>query len=199
MDVGRAAGISLAPETLDRSHRLGRLQPGKVRPIIVKFTSFNARQKMFLKRKELSAERVPNHPTLTRSAITKIYISECLTPKNQHLMYVARQLKKQKTLWAAYSTNGIVKIKKTEEEAAKPIKCLADLVDIVGADALREFQPRRATNHVAGTSAAGTSAAGRPAQRAAADPSWRMTEAIDAWVTERRRGSKRSGSAAPPS
>ncbi|KAF0296554.1 hypothetical protein FJT64_006011 [Amphibalanus amphitrite] len=143
MDVGRAAGISLAPETLDRSHRLGRLQPGKVRPIIVKFTSFNARQKMFLKRKELSAERVPNHPTLTRSAITKIYISECLTPKNQHLMYVARQLKKEKTLWAAYSTNGIVKIKKTEEEAAKPIKCLADLVDIAGADAARTAGSRR--------------------------------------------------------
>ncbi|KAF0297036.1 hypothetical protein FJT64_005520 [Amphibalanus amphitrite] len=57
LDVGRAAGLNLTADNLDRSHRLGRPQPGKVRPIIAKFATTNARQKLFDKRKELTAEK----------------------------------------------------------------------------------------------------------------------------------------------
>ncbi|KAF0306051.1 hypothetical protein FJT64_022404 [Amphibalanus amphitrite] len=65
LDVGRAAGLNLSADSLDRS--LGRPQPGKVRPIIAKFATTNARQKLFDKRKELTAEKVGGHPVLTRS------------------------------------------------------------------------------------------------------------------------------------
>ena len=176
LDVGRAAGLELSPATLDRTHRLGRAQPGKVRPIIAKFVSFNSRQSLFTNRKELSTEKLKNHPILTRSVINKTYISECLTPKNQHLLYAARQLKKQKLLWAAYTTNGSVRVKKTAEAAATNIADLADLETIVEASALRQFSPR-------GTRAR----AGVPARRGADHPSWRTADAVNAWVTERRR------------
>ena len=46
VDVGRAAGLKLSTDSLDRSHRLGRAQPGKNRPIIAKFVSTNTRQKL---------------------------------------------------------------------------------------------------------------------------------------------------------
>ncbi|KAF0307542.1 hypothetical protein FJT64_021151 [Amphibalanus amphitrite] len=62
LDVGRAAGLNLTADNLDRSHRLGRPQPGKVRPIIAKFATTNARQKLFDKRKELTAEKTMIYP-----------------------------------------------------------------------------------------------------------------------------------------
>ena len=180
VDVGRAAGLCLSADSLDRSHRLGRPQPGKSRPIIAKFSSFKPRQKLFEKRKELAAEKLGDHPVLTRAVVSRTFISECLTAKNQHLLFVARQLKKKKSIWAAYTTNGSVRIKKTEEGAATTIKQLGDLESIVGADAIREFRPR------------GTEAAG-PAPRRGADLSWQSTEAINNWVTDRRRGRSPAG------
>ena len=179
MDVGRAAGLCLPADSLDRSHRLGRPQPGKTRPIIVKFMSTTSRQKLFDKRKELTTDNVRDHPVLTRSVTSRIFIAECLTARNQHLLYVARQLRKNKIIWAAYTTNGCVRVKKAEGDAAATITQLADLEDIVGADALREFRPRWT----------GTA---RPARRGP-DPSWQTTDAINAWVTERRRGRSPAG------
>ena len=173
-DVGRAAGLELSADSLDRSHRLGRPQPGKSRPIIAKFVTYNSRQKLFEKRKQLAAEKVANHPVLTKTVINRTFISECLTAKNQNLLFVARQLKKKQSLWAAYTTNGSVRVKKTEDAAATTITTLTDLEDVVGADTLREFRPR------------GARAAG-PARRGA-DPTWPTTDALTTWVTDRRRG-----------
>ena len=122
-----------------------------------------------------------DHHILTRSVVSKTFISECLTPKNQHLLYVARQLKQRKLLWAAYTTNGNVKVKKTEREAASQISDITDLEAIVGSGALAEFRPRRTAAGVTGL-----------AQRGA-DPSWARTDAVDTWVTERRRGHPNRG------
>ena len=173
-DVGRAAGLQLSADSLDRSHRLGRAQPGKTRPIIARFVTTNTRQKLFDRRKELKSEKVGEHPTLTRPVVSRIYISECLSPRNQHLLFVARQLRKKKVIWAAYTTNGKVKVKKTEADAAKHVDDLDDLEGIVGGDVIREFRTRE------------PAAAGAPAQRGTADPSWHAADAMNSWVTERR-------------
>ncbi|KAF0306884.1 hypothetical protein FJT64_021706 [Amphibalanus amphitrite] len=93
-----SAGLDLSAECLDRSHRLDRPQPDKKQQIIAKFVSFNLRQKPFSKRKALAAHTVGDHLILTRSVVSQTFISECLTPKNQHLLYVARQLKQRKSL-----------------------------------------------------------------------------------------------------
>ena len=181
MDVGKAAGLQLNPDSLDRSHRLGRPAPGKSRPIIAKFVAYNTRQKMYDSRKELSADKVKNHPTLNRSVLSKIFISECLTAKNQHLLFVARQLRKKNILWAAYTTNGRVKVKKTETAAARNICELEDLEEIVGAGAMREFRP------------AGVAAAAARTQREADPGTWEAADVINGWVTERRRPGSEAG------
>ena len=165
VDVGKTAGLNLTNDCLDRSHRLGRTQPGKTRPIIAKFLSYNTRQKLFDSRKELSAENVKNHPSLTRSVVSRVSISECLSPRNQHLLFVARQLRKKKALWAAYTTNGRVKVKMAEADAAKTITALEDLEAIVGSGAMREFQPR-------------ATAADRTQPET--DPTWQAADAVNA-------------------
>ena len=174
VDVGRAAGVEIPADSIDDAYRLGRQQQGKTRPIMARFINSGPRHKLLEKRKELSAGNVRDHATLTRSAIGKIFIAESLTPKSQHLLFVARQLKKQKMLWAAYSTNGRINIKKREGDAAAVVSDLADVEEIAGAGALRQFHPR------------GTTAAG--AVRRADDLTWQAADAVNAWVTERRRG-----------
>ena len=174
LDVGRAAGVNLPADSLDKTLRLGQPKPGKARPILVKFATKKSRDQIYEKRKELSAEKMRDSPSLSK-AVGKVFISENLTPKNQHLLYVARQLRKRKTIWAAYTANGVVKIKKTEDSTAATIRDLSDLSDLVGEGALREFRPR------------GPAAAG-PAARRGADLTWQATDAVTAWVTERRRG-----------
>lgn len=174
VNVGRAAGVTIPTISIDRAYRLGRPQPGKIRPIMAKFTTSGPRQKLFENRKDLSVDRVKEHPILTPSVISRIFISECLSPKNQHLLFVARQLKRQKALWAAYTTNGRVKVKKSEGDSAVNITELDDLERVVGAGAIREFRPR------------GTAAASTP--RRQADLAWQAADAVNSWVTERRGG-----------
>ena len=112
--------------------------------------------------------------------MSKVFVSEYLSADNQRLLYVARQLRKHKQLWAAYTTNGRVKVKKSEAEAAKTIRDLDELEQIVGAAALREFR----------SAAAPPSA--RP-QRGADDATWHAADAVSSWVTHRRhRGSASS-------
>ena len=174
VNVGRAAGVTIPTISIDRAYRLGRPQPGKIRPIMAKFTTSGPRQKLFENRKDLSVDRVKEHPILTPSVISRIFISECLSPKNQHLLFVARQLKRQKALWAAYTTNGRVKVKKSEGDSAVNITELDDLERNVGAGAIREFRPR------------GTAATSTP--RRQADLAWQAADAVNSWVTEHRGG-----------
>ena len=115
VDVGRAAGVNIAIDTVNSSYRMGRKQDGKTRPIMAKFVTSGTKQRLLENRKELSAGKVENHATLSRLAISKIFILESLTPKSQHLLFIARQRKKNKTIWAAYSTNGRVKAKKRKQ------------------------------------------------------------------------------------
>ena len=109
--------------------------------------------------------------------VSRVFISECLSPRNQHLLFVARQLRK-KALWAANTTNGRVKVKKAEADAAKTITALEDLEAIVGSGAMREFQPR-------------ATAADRTQPET--DPAWQAADAVKAWVTERRSGRSAAG------
>ena len=176
MDIGKAAGLHLSASDLDRSHRLGRALPGKSRPILARFIRSKTRDEVFQKRKELSAERLTNHPTLTRPVVSRVFISECLSPKNQHLLYVARQLRRKKIVWAAYTTNGRVKVKKSETDAACTISQLSDLEQVVGAAAIREFRPR--VSEAARSKRQGAS--GHPA-------TWHAADAISAWEGDRRR------------
>ena len=74
-------GIELNDTDIDRSHRLGRKQAGKPRPIIVKFVRYNMRRKVMKERRKLKGQ--------------KMGIQELLTPFTEHLMGKAKELSKK--------------------------------------------------------------------------------------------------------
>lgn len=147
LDVAKSAGVMLSPDDIDVSHRVGRsgtTNNNKPRSLIVKFLSHNVREKLFSARKEKSASRVHAHPLLTTETLRNIYISENLTPENQKLLFVCRKLKAKSQVWAAYSTNGRVKVRLGQAQPPILIECITDIEQLVGETAVREIldEPR---------------------------------------------------------
>ena len=105
-----------------------------------------------------------------------MFVSEKPTPAVRG--QTAEEEEQYLPIWAAYTTNGRVKVKKSEADAAKTITALEDLEAIVGSGVMREFQPR-------------ATAADRTQPET--DPSWQAADAVNAWVTERRSGRSAAG------
>ena len=179
LDVAKAAGVNLKLADLDRSHRIGR--PGdRPRNIIVRLLTHSARQRLLEARRNLSAHRVRDHQVLTDEVLGGVYLSECLTQRSQYLLFIARRLKASKMVWAAYSTNGRVKVRLAENEAPKTIDDISDLKQLVGDDAVQSIVENTNNNNSGGPGPRGNATAaadsspreptGTPA--AAADNSW---------------------------
>ena len=68
-------GIAIGPECIDRAHRLGtpdstvRKDGARPQPIIVKFTSYRARQDVFMAKRRLKGTKVVITENLTRRRI----------------------------------------------------------------------------------------------------------------------------------
>ena len=142
LDVAKSAGVMLSPDDIDVSHRVGRQKNNKPRSIVVRFLSHNVREKVFSSRKDKSASRVRSHPLLTAEALRQVYISENLTPENQKLLFVCRQLKASDQIWGAYSTNGRVKVRLGQDQAPRVIECIEDLAQLVGDSCVSEILDR---------------------------------------------------------
>ena len=80
-------GIQLADSEIDRSHRLGKKQVGKPRPIIIKFVRYNMRRKFMKARRKLKGQGMSVQEHLTPFA-------EHLYGKTQDLSRKAPWLKK---------------------------------------------------------------------------------------------------------
>lgn len=68
-DIAKKAGVDIPPNGISRSHRVGRPAPGKVRPIIVKFSTYNIRRTVYDARKNLAGVFVSEDLTRIRSSI----------------------------------------------------------------------------------------------------------------------------------
>ena len=182
LDVAKAAGVEMSINDIDRSHRLGR-QTGTIerpRTILLKLLSNNMRQRLFSARKDLSAHRVRDHPVLTPLKLENVFMTDFLTAKSQQLLFICRQLRRRELLWAAYSSNGKVKVKVTENQPPRMLTSLTDLQSLIGPDNadLREILQSAAQPSYGQTTAEATTgvspgadAASRPAPRqAAGDP-----------------------------
>ena len=136
LEIARAAGAELSPSDVDAAHRVGRPRDGKHRAIIVRFVSFTARQRVYDRRRELrnlTAERGPQS-SLTTAELKNVSISDTdsLTKRNEETMYNARQLKKERKIWAAWTDNGKMKIKLEKNAPTKIIRSTQNLRYLVG-------------------------------------------------------------------
>ena len=73
--------VEISDNEIDRSHRLGKRQTGKPRPIIVKFVRYNMRRKVMRERRKLRGKNLG--------------VQEHLTPFTEHLLRKANELSRK--------------------------------------------------------------------------------------------------------
>ena len=101
MEIANALGTDILLEEIDRSHRLGKQKDsGRPRDIIIKFTSYRSRQKLFTYKKQLKA-----------SGCKGVFINEDLTFIRDKIFNQAREMFKNKLNHGTWTKDGIIMIK----------------------------------------------------------------------------------------
>ncbi len=98
--------------------RLGKQNEKKTRNIILKFKDKETRQKVYNERKKLVIHGNPRN---------SVYVNDALTQHRQELLYAARQLVKQKHLYAAWSQSGNILVRKSEDSNIIQVRDHSDL------------------------------------------------------------------------
>jgi hypothetical protein len=114
-----ALKLDITKQDISIAHRLKASASDKCRPIIVRFTNRRARESVLRAKKSLKSVNLPN----------PVYISEQLTKSGDSLYYEARKRLREKKLAAAWTFNGQVFVKFSEDasEKATVVKALRDL------------------------------------------------------------------------
>ncbi len=119
-------GCKIKKADIENIQRLGKKSHDKTRDVIIKFADHSVRKKFYENRKKTSP-----HKDTTRN----IYINDHLTNYRKGLFFSTRKLLKSKKLYAAWTQNGNVLIRKTEKGAIKEIQsheALAEYMDKFG-------------------------------------------------------------------
>ena len=126
--INNTLGVTMCTDQIDRMHRVGKKIADRPRPILVKFATYRARDKVMRSRralKDISQSRTEDGGTQGQVQ-SRIFINEDLTKLRSNLLYHARQLKKQKKLQDCWTWDGVVLIKNNVAKII-PVRCLADL------------------------------------------------------------------------
>ncbi|KAF0298261.1 hypothetical protein FJT64_004378 [Amphibalanus amphitrite] len=158
-ELGRVVGVGLHGE-IDVAHRLGRLAPGRARPIIVRLRSFEKRQELYAARRKLRSTGLVPSALITSAVASKIFISDSLTKTNQDILYRGRQLKKDGRLWAVWSDAGKLKAKAHDGDPTTVIRSFADLARLVGDDPVPPPSSAGAAAAAGGSGSGGAAAVG---------------------------------------
>ena len=105
LQLANAVGVNLNYWDIDRSHRVGQMKSG-TRTLIVKFTSYRARQHLYAARKKLR----------DTEAYKNTYINEDITARRSKILFAARSLVRAKKLKAAYSSDGKLFLRDNNDE-----------------------------------------------------------------------------------
>ena len=143
-DMAAAAGVQVSATDIDVVHRLrGRAKPGaantKPRDLIVKFTNMTKRKELWAARREFAKSSTNQRPS-TRAASTSatsssppgIFITESLTKYRAEIMYKARQLKRENKLAAAWTDEGVMKVRRRDGEKTVVVRSLREVYDVIG-------------------------------------------------------------------
>ena len=77
-------------EDLDRTHRIGKVNNGKSRPIIVKFARYNVRKKVFHNKRKLKGKNMSITESLTKIRVSKLNEARDLYNRNNVWTYDGR-------------------------------------------------------------------------------------------------------------
>ena len=114
--VNKVLGITtITQQDISRSHRVGDRAKG-LRPVLVKFTTYRAKEKIMKSKKDL-----PTH----------ISINEDLSPYFSKLAYEARCYKRSREIADTWTYDGRVYVKPTARDRATVVSSLDELQDIL--------------------------------------------------------------------
>ena len=121
------AGCPVSPAEIDRAHRVGPKTPGSERPMLVKFTQYRPRARVFKAKSKLRTSTAGPTTGTTR----RIFVNEDLTKVRVKLLYQARKAKKEKKIKDCWTHDGQVLIKNNANKVT-PIRNNVDLLKITG-------------------------------------------------------------------
>ena len=107
----------LLPSDIDRAHRTGVTRPDQPRTFLIKFATYQQRQRVLRQRQKLKN--------------SGIYLNEDLTRTRSKLMFEARKAKRNKKLSDCWSTDGRIFVKLTADSDKQLIRRQADLDNLV--------------------------------------------------------------------
>lgn len=100
LHVAETVGVNILPSEIDRSHRLGKPGNRQTRDILVKFTTYRARERVMKNRRNLKT-----------SELKGVFVNEDLTKIRSKLLFEARKCAKTKHLLGAWSSDGRILVK----------------------------------------------------------------------------------------
>ncbi len=137
------AGVKIKPSDIVEMKRLGKQNDKKARSIILKFKDKETRQKIYNERKELVINGNPKK---------SVYVNDSLTHHRQELLYAARQLVKQKRLYAAWCQAGNILVRKTEDSNIIQVRDHSDLMILKTDEPVQDedssFQPEETSSEL---------------------------------------------------
>lgn len=119
LHVAETMGVSVSPSEIDRSHRLGKPSDRQTRDVLVKFTSYRARERLMKNRRNLKT-----------SELRGVYVNEDLTKVRSKLLYEARKCVKANKLLGAWSSDGRILVK-NKKETIYVVTCEEDITSAI--------------------------------------------------------------------
>ena len=135
-ELAAKVGVPVDKSDIDIVHRIGK-KPREGRPknatrdIIVKFANFSKRKELWAARKRVTEATVPDRRVTRQGPTLAVYITENLTKYRAGIMYLARELKRKKKIWAAWTDEGTMKIRKTATSQTLIVHSVDELNKVV--------------------------------------------------------------------
>lgn len=139
MRIAEKLDVPMNTADIDRSHRVGKINEqgrnGRRRPrdILVKFSTYNARRRLFLKRKDLRESEDTKH----------LFINGDLTMPPSKLLYDARCLVRTNKPRSAYASDGKIFVR-DKDDHRRLIRNDSDILEFDDPKEARNELTRRA-------------------------------------------------------
>ena len=110
--------IPITADHVDRIHRVGKRGSTTQRAVLVKFSTYRYRQRVYSNRRNLKTSKEQHE--------TPIFVNEDLTRKRSNLLWKARCLKRDKKIQDCWSSDGTILVKTNEHK----IISIGNMVDL---------------------------------------------------------------------
>ena len=124
IDIFKCLNINIQTSDIEGCHRMGKANPQNT---IVRFVNRKFCYDALEKKANL---KNINNNDLGFESRTKLFFSENLTPLNQKLAWMCRELKRAGKIHSCWSSKGVVKLRRTMNERSTYINRISDITDL---------------------------------------------------------------------